>query len=414
MKWLVSRVPLAIVNKAHTARQMYPYAISLIENVGTYKRICERVNEKRTCQLLVAGMKKEIQSMIHDMSSLVWDSYKLESSVQKFSESIYNFREKVDELISVETAIDQQLKELDLCAYDEQKFAEILYEVQKSIDYLNLKGFANLPQWVARLDEEIEKKFAQRLSIAIRIWIDVLLDKKLRSEGGEDDDDDDPPIIRRRNLNNKKADHKSDADRIRRLDDDVGSLSSLGGDETNGGIDAELVAKMGGQPKIKPIQLELLIRNQLLYISPSIEDARSHLIAQLFEFASCVTTQKRIQHSRYQVTMEAESEYKMTYKNLLNKFMNGVKLTEYAFTAIDSLLTQAKEFVDIWLNFQSLWDLQPESLYTRLGENLNAWIGCLNEMKESRKSFDTQETNRKFGPIIIDYNKVIENFSLLK
>lgn len=401
MKWLVSRVPLAIVNKAHTARQMYPYAISLIENVGTYKRICERVNEKRTCQLLVAGMKKEIQNMILDMSTLVWDSYKLESSVQKFSESIYNFREKVDELISVETAIDQQLKELDSCAYDEAKFAEVLYEIQKSIDYLNLKGFSNLPQWVAKLDEEIEKKFAQRLSIAIRIWIDVLLDKKLREENG-DEDDDEPPVIRRR----KKPDHQTDADRIRRLDDDVGSLSSLGDESSGGYLDPELVAKMGAQPKIKTMQLELLIRNQLLYISPSIEDARSHLIAQLFEFASVVTTQKRIQHSRYQVTMEAESEYKMTYKNLLNKFMNGVKLTEFAFTAIDSLLSQAKEFVDIWLNFQSLWDLQPESLYTRLGESLNAWIGCLIEMKESRKSFDTQETNRKFGPIVIDYNKV--------
>jgi dynein heavy chain 1 len=164
MKWLVSRVPLAIVNKAHTARQMYPYAISLIENVSTYKRICERVNEKRTCQLLVAGMKKDIQNLIMDMSNLVWDSYKLESSVQKFSDSIYNFREKVDELVSVETTIEQQLKELDSCSYNETKFAEILYEIQKSIDYLNLKGFSNLPQWVIKLDEEVEeKKFAQLL-----------------------------------------------------------------------------------------------------------------------------------------------------------------------------------------------------------------------------------------------------------
>lgn len=192
MKWLVSRVPLAIVNKAHTARQMYPYAISLIENVSTYKRICERVNEKQTCLLLVAGMKKDIQTAIWDMSNLVWDSYKLESSVQKFSDLIYNFREKVDELISVETAIEAQLKELDSCSYNENKFAEILYEIQKSIDNLNLKGFSNLPQWVSKLDEEIEKKFAQRLSIAIKIWTDVLLDKKNKQ-------DEEGVVVRRRN-----------------------------------------------------------------------------------------------------------------------------------------------------------------------------------------------------------------------
>ena len=124
MKWLFARVPLAIVNKAHSARQMYPYAISLIENVNTYVRTCERVSEKKTCQLLVAGMKKDIQALILEMSNLVWDSYKLESSVQKFADCIYNYREKVDELITVETTIDTHLKELEnmhLCRHEVQR-----------------------------------------------------------------------------------------------------------------------------------------------------------------------------------------------------------------------------------------------------------------------------------------------------
>lgn len=47
-------------------------------------------------------MKKDIQNAIMDMSSLVWESYKIESSVQKFADAIYNFREKVGELVGVE------------------------------------------------------------------------------------------------------------------------------------------------------------------------------------------------------------------------------------------------------------------------------------------------------------------------
>ena len=168
----------------------------------------------------------------------------------------------------------------------------------------------------------------------------------------------------------------------------------------------ETVFKIGGEPKIKRITLEILIKNQVLYVCPSIEDAREHLISQLHEFSSIITTQKRIQHSRYQVTMEAESEYKMTYKNLLNKFQTGVKLLEFALSAIDSSLQQSQEYVKVWLQFQSLWDLQPDTLYSKLASNLHAWICCLNEMKESRKSFDTQETHRLFGPISIDYTKV--------
>ena len=43
IKNLGFRVPLAIVNKAHQANQIYPFAISLIESVRTYERTLEKV-----------------------------------------------------------------------------------------------------------------------------------------------------------------------------------------------------------------------------------------------------------------------------------------------------------------------------------------------------------------------------------
>lgn len=44
LKNLGFRVPLAIVNKAHQANQLYPFAISLIESVRTYERTLEKVS----------------------------------------------------------------------------------------------------------------------------------------------------------------------------------------------------------------------------------------------------------------------------------------------------------------------------------------------------------------------------------
>lgn len=44
LKSLGFRVPLAIVNKAHQANQIYPFAISLIESVRTYERTLEKVS----------------------------------------------------------------------------------------------------------------------------------------------------------------------------------------------------------------------------------------------------------------------------------------------------------------------------------------------------------------------------------
>ena len=67
LKWLGFRVPLAIVNKAHQANQLYPFAISLIESVRTYERTCDKIEERSSISLLVAGMRREIQHCIAEV-----------------------------------------------------------------------------------------------------------------------------------------------------------------------------------------------------------------------------------------------------------------------------------------------------------------------------------------------------------
>lgn len=91
LKWLSFRVPLAIVNKAHQANQLYPFAISLIESVRTYERTCEKVEERISISLLVAGLKKEVQALVTEGIALVWESYKLDPYVQCLAETVFNF-----------------------------------------------------------------------------------------------------------------------------------------------------------------------------------------------------------------------------------------------------------------------------------------------------------------------------------
>ena len=57
LKSLGFRVPLAIVNKAHQANQLYPFAISLIESVRTYERSLEKMESRPNVVLLVAGLR---------------------------------------------------------------------------------------------------------------------------------------------------------------------------------------------------------------------------------------------------------------------------------------------------------------------------------------------------------------------
>ena len=174
LKNLGFRVPLAIVNKAHQANQLYPFAISLIESVRTYERSLEKMEARPNIVLLVAGLRKEVQNLISEGVGLVWESYKLDPYVQRLAEMVVTFQEKVDDLLVIEEEIDIDVKSLETSAYSPTTFRDILNKIQKAVDDLSLHAYSNLHAWVARLDETVEQKLAGRLEAGIKAWTLVL------------------------------------------------------------------------------------------------------------------------------------------------------------------------------------------------------------------------------------------------
>lgn len=122
MKNLGFRVPLAIVNKAHQANQLYPFAISLIESVRTYERSLEKLDNRPKIVLLLAGLHKEVQNLVAEGIGLVWESYKLDPYVQRLAELVVSFQEKVDDLIIVDEEIDLEVRSLETCEYSSKVF----------------------------------------------------------------------------------------------------------------------------------------------------------------------------------------------------------------------------------------------------------------------------------------------------
>jgi dynein heavy chain 1 len=72
--------------------------------------------------------------MIHEGADLVWDSYKLESYTQKFQDCVFAFQEKVEDLISLDDTIADQVKLLITCPYNYKSFVSILNKIQGSVD----------------------------------------------------------------------------------------------------------------------------------------------------------------------------------------------------------------------------------------------------------------------------------------
>lgn len=95
LKWLGYRVPLPLVNKAHQANQLYPYAIGLLESVRAYELSNTKINVEHGQDYLVAGMKKDIQNLIIEGTKLTWESYKLEPYVQRCFEAFTRYNENV-------------------------------------------------------------------------------------------------------------------------------------------------------------------------------------------------------------------------------------------------------------------------------------------------------------------------------
>ena len=87
----------------------------------------------------MAALKCKMQEQIRDGCGMAWNSYKLENFVQKFSDRIFNFQEKMDDLLCYTD------KRMTWCAHWRlvtTRFREILEKVQKLADNLDSQSMA--------------------------------------------------------------------------------------------------------------------------------------------------------------------------------------------------------------------------------------------------------------------------------
>lgn len=128
-----------------------------------------------------------------------------------------------------------------------------------------MEGYANLEHWVAELDKRIEGILLQRLTHIIQVWC---------SEFDRTDDGDtrrDPPPLR--DITNKRRAGKG----VR--EEKVGNIVLL-----RKGVLTRSPQMLEGNMTVKPIVHEIRIQNQVIFLDPPIEYARSTWIKQLHDW----------------------------------------------------------------------------------------------------------------------------------
>ena len=388
--WLNFQVPHAINNISKEAKRVYPYAVSLMESVRTLAQTTRTISEMSEVSTLLSGYQNDVQALVMKGVPLKWESFihaydlhirhhtfvpssnidslsargesKHVQFVREFAAAISVLQTKTGTLSSIYDTVQKAMTELETCEYSTEAFSSKLELIQTAVDQLNLESFVNLPHWVNQMNQRIEQILLLRLQNAINIWVDDF--ENQRSEGTNDD-------------SIRKQPSTSTGDR--HIDQHASKL-----------------------PKLFH---EVSMRNQVIYLDPPLEYARASWLSQLHDWIGVACNMPKVKSSRYELRLDnaegGESELKFAD-------LPGHCATSLAkvYNVIEFRLRDIGTYVDKWLQFQSLWDLQSEQVYSALGEDLSRWLQLLQEIRKTRSTFDTSEVSKSFGHITIDYDQV--------
>ncbi|OXV07592.1 hypothetical protein Egran_04643, partial [Elaphomyces granulatus] len=372
--WLNFQVPHAVSNISKEAKRVYPYAISLMESVRTLLQTTRAIVSMTDVAILLSGYQNDVQAMILKGVPLRWESFvhsyelhvkqstlvngSIDSStsgrgeskhvqfVREFAMSVSVLQSKRTALELINEGIQKTILELKTCPYDAAVFRQRLDSIQMAVDKLNLENYVNLGYWVSKLNLKIESILRDRLHRAIRLWISSFQESK-------------------------GAQHPSRTF--------VQIKSPASGDAETDTYRIEF-------PRLIH---EISMRNQVLHLDPPVQFARA----------------KKIKSSRYQISIDVErTQLSETCFVNLPQYCSD-ELTE-VYNAVETRLQEISNYVEKWLQFQSLWDLQSEQVYDVLSDDLSQWLQLLQEIRKSRATFDTSEVSRSFGNVTIDYEQV--------
>ncbi|CAG8270805.1 unnamed protein product [Penicillium olsonii] len=382
--WLNFQVPHAVSNISKEAKRVYPYAISLMESVRTMLQTSRQIASMADANMLLNGYMNDVQIMVAKGVPLRWESFvhsyelhvkqsalangAIESSlpgrseskhvqfVREFAFSASTLQSKTTVLDSINENIQKSIHELKTCPYDATAFKQRLDSIQVAVDKLNLENYVNLGYWVAQLNATIQTILRDRLHRAVREWIAVFQDST--------------------NENTTTSHHNA----------------------------AETEA-LSYKIQFPELLHEILMKNQVLHLDPPLQYARASWFSHFDTWLGVICNLEKIKPSRYQISIGVQNirQSEVCFSDLPQNCTD--ELNE-VYNVVETRLKGVSEYVDKWLQFQSLWDLRSEQVYDILGDDLSQWLQLLQEIRKSRATFDTSEVSRGFGNIRIDYEQV--------
>lgn len=390
LSWLNYQVPHAISSVSKEAKRVQPYAGSLMDSVWSLSQTNRVIESMSKASILLSGYQNDVHNLIVKGVMLKWESFvhsfdvhvkqissfvpsgsssrpgiasrgesKHVQFVRDFAAGASVLQSKTTALEGIDKTIQNAMTDLETCSYTSAAFSANIEIIQTAVDQLNLENYANLPFWASQINRLIEEILVKRLRKAMLIWVETF---------------------------SRSVDNGANDDSTQAKD------TSNPNEESN-------------TPRLRHSTHEISMRNQVIYLDPPSEFARASWLSQFHEWLGIACNLPTIKASRYEMRVNISNPRisQLRFSYLPSRCISDL-IAVYG--TIEDKLREVVVYVDKWLQFQSLWDLQSEQVYDVLGEDLTNWLRLLQEIRKTRETFDTSESSRSFGSVTIDYEQV--------
>ena len=153
-----------------------------------------------------------------------------------------------------------------------------------------------------------------------------------------------------------------------------------------------------------------------VYLEPSLNDAREYWYNQYHNSISFILECTHLQYNNPEelaknqnINNKTNTNNIYTYKD--NSFRDIIKSANQkiilgCYTTLEKTIDDVETYMKKWKSYKVLWDIQPKTIYDKLGDDAIKWQALMEELKRGQGSFNTDETEKIIGSIVVDFSSV--------
>ena len=154
---------------------------------------------------------------------------------------------------------------------------------------------------------------------------------------------------------------------------------------------------------------KIKLTDQLIYLEPSLNDAREYWYNHYHNSISFILENPHLEYNTIDNKNKKDNQNANIYKD--NSFRDIIKLANQdiirgCYKTLEKILEEVEKYMKTWKSYQVLWDIQPKTIFDKLGEETDKWQALMDELKNGQNSFNILETEKIIGSLVIDYASV--------